>query len=102
MTLGNFFGHEKPDTISEPDEQAHPAHSGELEKAASVAYDDGDDRVPHPIDPIMEKRLLRKMDRNIIPLVMALCMMCTRYFPLDKPVADFMNQIFSPSWTEAI
>ncbi|KAE9994442.1 hypothetical protein EG327_010068 [Venturia inaequalis] len=67
-----MFRHEKPDVVSGPDGQTHHATDGEVEKAASVAYDDGDERAPQPIDPIMEKRLLRKMDRNIIPLVMAL------------------------------
>lgn len=66
-----MFGHEK-DVISEPDAQTHPAHDGELEKAG-LSYDDEDDSAGQPIDPMAEKRLLRKLDRNIIPLVMALC-----------------------------
>jgi hypothetical protein len=70
MALGKLFGGEKPEAIAE---DARPTHDGELEKAGSPSYDD-EARQPESIDPIMEKRVLRKMDRNIIPLVMALCM----------------------------
>lgn len=79
MAIGSTFGHEKPDIVSEPEAQTHPAHDGELEKAGSSSYDDEDDRAPQPIDPVMEKRLLRKLDRNIIPLVMALCMILLHF-----------------------
>lgn len=81
-----MFRHEKPDVVSGPDGQTHHATNGEVEKAASVAYDDGDERAPQPIDPIMEKRLLRKMDRNIIPLVMALCTIGTTSSSTRSPL----------------
>ena len=69
MALGKLFGDEKPEARSE---DVRPTHDGELEKAGAPAYDE-EAREPQSIDPIMEKRVLRKMDRNIIPLVMALC-----------------------------
>ena len=72
MGLGKLFGRGKPETAS-ADTQAQPVHNGELEKSGIPTYDE-DAREPESIDPVMEKRVVRKMDRNIIPLVMALCM----------------------------
>ncbi|QDS78074.1 hypothetical protein FKW77_003631 [Venturia effusa] len=43
VTSGNMSEHEKPDTISEPDAQSHPAHNGDFEKAGSLSFDDTHD-----------------------------------------------------------
>lgn len=81
MSFAKMLGREKPDTISES-VQTHPAnYEGELGKAASLSNSD-EDREVQAIDPMVEKRLLRKMDRNIIPLVMALCMNLLCRLPL--------------------
>ncbi|TID22405.1 MFS general substrate transporter [Venturia nashicola] len=72
MALGNMFRHEKPDVISEPDGETHPASNEDFEKAGPMAYDDEDDHATQYIDPIMEKRVRRKIDLNVMPLVMAL------------------------------
>lgn len=71
MAVGTLFGREKPEVISE-DAQKQPSHNEEPEKAGFPSYEN-EPREPHSIDPIMEKRVVRKLDRNIIPLVMALC-----------------------------
>jgi hypothetical protein len=71
MAIGKLFGREKSETTGE-DAQLQTASNGELEKAGIPSYDD-EAQEPQSIDPIMEKRVVRKLDRNIIPLVMALC-----------------------------
>jgi hypothetical protein len=76
MAIGNPFGREKPEVISE-NAPTQPDHNGELEKAGSPSYED-ESRETQSIDPIMEKRVVRKLDRNIIPLVMALCTISAR------------------------
>jgi hypothetical protein len=72
MAFGKLFGGHKPE-ITRDDAQIQAASNGELEKAEITAVDDVA-REQQSIDPIMEKRVVRKMDRHIIPLVMALCM----------------------------
>ena len=68
MAIGKLFGREKSETTRE-DARIQTASNGELEKAGLPSYDD-EAREPQSIDPIMEKRVVRKLDRNIIPLVM--------------------------------
>lgn len=48
------------------------AQHGDPEKNAEVLRNDGSSSQV-PIDQEMEKRIVRKLDRHVVPLVMALC-----------------------------
>jgi hypothetical protein len=70
MALGKFFKREEPTPVSEPSQ----SNSGDIEKARPSTYADGDHyEGQRQIDPEVEKRLVRKLDRNVVSLVMVLC-----------------------------
>jgi hypothetical protein len=69
MALGKLFKRKESEDSAEV-AQEETVHTGELEKAAYK----GDDHEPQTIDPVLEKRVVRKLDRHIVPLVMTLCM----------------------------
>lgn len=71
MALGKLVRDEKTENLGQ-DAENHTVPNEELEKGGSPTYDD-EARESQSIDPVMERRVVRKMDRNIIPLVMALC-----------------------------
>jgi hypothetical protein len=70
MALGKYFKREESTPVAEP-----PASNlGDIEKARPPSYADGDHHEAQvPIDPAIEKRVIRKLDMNVVPLVMALC-----------------------------
>jgi len=70
MALGKFFKREDPTAIDVVQEET--VQDGELEKAPPPPSYHGDDQEHHQIDPVLEKRVVRKLDRHIIPLVMTL------------------------------
>jgi hypothetical protein len=75
MALGKYFKrHEAtPAPVTEPAPTA--SGLGDIEKASPPSYGEGEHTTePYHIDPAIEKRVVRKFDRNIVPLVMALCM----------------------------
>lgn len=60
---------------TEPQAPTAVAQDGEIEKGKEVWHsEDGrTNSLTDHIDPAIEKRVVRKLDRNIVPLVMALC-----------------------------
>jgi hypothetical protein len=71
MALSKFFKREE----STPVADLPASNLGDIEKDGPVSYADGDHQHTQiHIDPAVEKRLIRKLDRNVVPLVMALCM----------------------------
>lgn len=74
MALGNFFK-KKPVTADTSVAQESKAPSEEMEKGGPAELQEGNGVAHHVhIDPEIEKRVVRKMDRTVIPIVMALCM----------------------------
>lgn len=71
MALGTLFKKDEPaaaDAI-----QADPAPTGELEKGQIDTRESVDDHHLHQeVDPAVEKRVVRKIDRVVVPIVMAL------------------------------
>jgi hypothetical protein len=82
MALGKYFKrHEAaPAPVTEPATTA--SGLGDIEKAGHPTYGEGEQiQQSYHIDPVIEKRVVRKLDRNVVPLVMILCMA-----PLNPPM----------------
>jgi hypothetical protein len=91
MALSKFFKREEPTpiTLVEP-EPAAPA-IGDIEKANTASYKEGEHHeLQHHVDPEIEKRVVRKLDRNVVPLVMALCMASL----VSSGLLDFQLTVF--------
>jgi hypothetical protein len=70
--MGRFFNRsEDAPTDAVPDDTIHSA-GGDIEKAGETLHEEGEDGPQPPIDVEMEKRVVRKLDRHVVPLVMAL------------------------------
>ena len=71
MAFGNMFKRDRPPTSEAP--QTTPVATGEMEKGELTPKDGHQDHVrEHHIDPAVEKRVVKKLDRTVVPLVMAL------------------------------
>lgn len=83
MVLGNFFNKKPAAAASVDQESKVPA--GELEKGGPADGKEGSGVAHHVhIDPEIERRVVKKMDRTVIPIVMALCMLKSKLKPGSK------------------
>jgi hypothetical protein len=74
MSIGKYLKREKPSTSAMAEPIPMESGVGDMEKAHHASYVDGVNHTPQQhVDPEVEKRVVRKLDRNIIPLVMTLC-----------------------------
>jgi hypothetical protein len=70
--MGRFFKSSEPTPADAIAGDTIHSVGGDVEKAGETLHDEGDDGPQQPIDPAVEKRVVRKLDRNVVPLVMAL------------------------------
>jgi len=71
MAFRKLFKKEEPTNTDVIQESNAP--SGELEKGRSASYKENNNvEHHHHIDPEVEKRVVRKLDRTVVPIVMAL------------------------------
>lgn len=71
--MGRFFKSSEPTPTDAVTNDAVNSTGGDLEKAGETLHEEGGDGQPQQhIDPEMEKKVVRKLDRHIVPLVMAL------------------------------
>jgi len=80
MTSNTFWkrssdGDEEPSTHST---HSHEAADPDLENRIHASDSTLPEQRPH-VDPALEKRVVRKLDMHLMPLVMALCKQLTPY-----------------------
>jgi hypothetical protein len=75
MTIFSRFKKDEPSTLEDPAVSA--ATPSDPEKAEAMAIENGNEspNVPSPtsIDPELEKRVIRKLDKRLVSLVFVLC-----------------------------
>jgi hypothetical protein len=75
MTIFSRFKKDEPSSAEDPEVSA--AAPGDPEKAEAIAIENGSQspNIPSPtrIDPELEKRVIRKLDKRLVSLVFVLC-----------------------------
>jgi hypothetical protein len=75
MSFIKNFGAHQPPTSIDVEDNINQSKSQNLEKDVENAHIERQD-VPathHLVDPALEKRVVRKLDLHIVPLVLVLC-----------------------------
>jgi hypothetical protein len=86
MSIGKYFKRGEPSPVQSTELAPVVSALGDVEKAHHASHVEGDHhghQQPH-VDPDIEKRVVRKMDRNIIPLVMSLCKISSNPLSRDR------------------
>ena len=77
MAFKKYFKNEEPTPVDLVEPETNHAESGDMDiEKARPSYEEGHIQAQeHHIDPEVEKRVVRKLDMHVVPLVMALCML---------------------------